>query len=96
MSVRTKSARVGRETSQSALREIVAVVYIRPYASSDRLGRIRRFLREHAQGHYRFGNLYQYPMIEFDQISDLTAIRQKFGRLIDGYKDLSDSPEPAD
>ena len=82
--------------ANATLREIVGAVYISPYASHDRLRRIRRFLREHARGHYRFGNLYQYPMIEFDEIRDLTAMRQKFARQIDGYKDLSDCPEPAD
>lgn len=84
------------QTSNASLRQIVGVVYINPYASPEGLNRIRRFLREHAKGHYRWGHLYKYPMIEFDEIDDLTAMRSKFVRHIDGYKDLSDCPEPVE
>ena len=46
------------------------------------------------RGNYRWGHLYRYPMIEFDDIDDLTIAREKFARMIEGYKDLSDCPEP--
>lgn len=81
-------------TSNASLRQTVGVVYINPYASPEALRRIRRFVREHAKGHHRWGWLYKYPMIEFDVIADLTATRTKFAKHIDGYKDLSDCPEP--
>jgi len=81
------------KVSKESLRQVVGVVYLSPYASREALGRIRRFLRNHAIGHHRWGWLYKYPMIEFDDIADLTAIRAKFAKHIDGYKDLSDCPE---
>ncbi len=80
----------------TTLKLIVGVVYINPYASPEALKRIRRFVKGHARGRYRWGNLYRYPMIEFEDVDDLTVVRQKFARLIDGYKDLSDCPEQPD
>jgi hypothetical protein len=79
-----------------SLRQVVGVVYISPYASPEALRRILRFVKEHARGHHRWGWLYKYPMIEFDDIDDLTAMRTKFAKHIDGYKDLSDCPEPVE
>jgi hypothetical protein len=35
-------------------------------------------------------------MIEFADVEDLTVLRQKFARPIDGYKDLSDCPDLPD
>jgi hypothetical protein len=64
--------------------------------SKEGLGRVRRFVQERAKGNYRWGSLYRYPMIEFDEIDDLTATRTKFARFVEGYKDLSDCPEPAE
>jgi hypothetical protein len=80
----------------TTLKLIVGVVYINPYASPEALKRIRRFVKRHARGHYRWGNLYRYPMIEFEDVDDLTVVRKKFARLIDGYKDLSECPEQPD
>lgn len=80
----------------TTLKLIAGVVYLSPYASPEALKRIRRFVRGHARGPYRWGNLYRYPMIEFQDVDDLTVVRQKFARLIDGYKDLSDCPERPD
>jgi hypothetical protein len=85
-----------KQLPTAALAQIVGIIYINPFTSPQALRRIRRFVREHARGHHRWGKLYQYPMIEFDDVDDLTAVRKKFVRLIDGYKDLSDCPEQAD
>jgi hypothetical protein len=35
-------------------------------------------------------------MIVFQDVDNLTVVRHKFVRLIDGYKDLSDCPELPD
>jgi hypothetical protein len=80
----------------NTLKLVSGVVYINPYASPEAIKRIRRFVKGHARGPYRWGNLYRYPMIEFQDVDDLTVVRQKFVRLIDGYKDLSDCPELPD
>lgn len=85
-----------QSTPRSALRSIVGVVYFSPFMSKERTEGIRRFVREHANGNYRWGSLYRYPMIEFDEIDDLTTTRTKFARFVEGYKDLSDCPEPAE
>jgi hypothetical protein len=82
-----------QSTPKSALRSIVGVVYLSPFMSKEGTERIRRFVREHAKGNYRWGSLYRYPMIEFDEIDDLTITRTKFARFVEGYKDLSDCPE---
>ncbi|GEM_PF-6451721 len=78
------------------LKQIVGVVYFSPSVSRESLAQILRFVRENAIGHYRWGNMYQYWMIEFDEVDDLTATRGRFSRLIDGYKDLSDCPDLID
>jgi hypothetical protein len=85
-----------QSTPKSALRSVAGVVYLSPFMSKEGTERIRRFVREHAKGNYRWGSLYRYPTIEFDDIDDLTATRTKFASVVEGYKDLSDCPEPAD
>lgn len=85
-----------RTPDATTLKVIVGVIYFNPQTSSETLQRIRRFVRDHAQGSYRWGHLYRYPMIEFDDVNDLTIVRRKFARSVDGYKDLSDCPEQPD
>jgi hypothetical protein len=85
-----------KQMSSTGPMQIAGIVYIDPHASREALLRLRRFLDAHARGHCRWGYLYQYPKIEFDDVSDLNAVREKFPRLLDGYMDLSDRPERAE
>ena len=83
-------------TSIGQLKLIRGVAYLNPYASKHSIKTVQRFVNRTARGRHRWGSLYRYPMIEFDDVRDLTALRSRFPRLIEAYKDLSDRPEQAE
>lgn len=84
------------QTSKSELSQIAAVAYFSNNVDQDALKKLQKFLREHAVGRHRWGKLYRYLKVEFDDVEDLTSVLKKFPKLVEGYKDLSDCPEQPD
>lgn len=80
----------------SKLSQIVAVAYFSHKIDPAVLRRIQRFLQQKAVGDHRWGRLYRYHKVDLDHFEDMTSLLKLFPKAIEGYKDLSDCPEPSD